>query len=42
MIFQRASNPAKRPWITSATGRTSGSADGWSGPDAVRYMSVHS
>jgi len=29
-------------WKTGATGGTSGSADRWSIPDAVRYMSVHS
>jgi hypothetical protein len=29
-------------WNTGATGGTSGSADRWSIPDAVRYMSVHS
>ena len=42
MIFPQAGTPVDCPPITGAVGETHGTAARSSGPDAVRYMSVHS
>jgi len=42
MIFSRAGPPADGPPDNRRNRGTSGAASRWSGPDAVRYMSVHS